>query len=61
MLSLELANAISRDRRREVEEALRAKGLREAGEAHRQQERSGAIAVPARRLGAWLPVVAKAR
>jgi hypothetical protein len=61
MLSLELANALSRDRRRSVEEALRAKALREASEAHRREERTAAAAAPLPRVGASLPGMAKAR
>ena len=61
MLSLELANALSRDRRRAVEEALRAKALREASEAHRREERTAAAAGPLSRVGSSLPAMAKAR
>jgi hypothetical protein len=61
MLSLELANALSRDRRRAVEEALRARALREASEAHRREERSAAVAMPLTRDLPSLPIVATAR
>lgn len=61
MLSLELANALSRDRRRAVDEALRARALREASEAHRREERSAAVATPLTSVGSSLRVVARAR
>jgi hypothetical protein len=62
MLSLELANALSRDRRRAVEEALRARALREASEAHRREERSASLATPlVARVRASLPAAARAR
>ena len=61
MLSLELANALSQDRRREVEEALRAKALREASKARRGEERTVAVATPATGLVHSLPAVTRAR
>jgi hypothetical protein len=46
MLSLELANAITRDRQRSIEEDLRLRLLRKASEAKRRDERSAALAAP---------------
>ncbi|MDQ6793641.1 MAG: hypothetical protein M3067_02235 [Chloroflexota bacterium] len=61
MLSLELANALSRDRRQAVEEALRVRALREASEARRREERAAAVATPPTGLTQSQPAVARAR
>ena len=61
MLSLELANALSRDRRQAVEEALRARALRAASEAHRREARAAAVAMPPTGLARSGPAVARGR